>query len=182
MAMLCSACAMGLAVLWVRSHAAYNGESVSVSFWRDRSPLGTQRSVCVMMIDGVASLGYVRTDFRTVDTTDLYRSVFRWWGHTRWNNTYSIAPWALNRSASKGPQTSRYEHGVQVPAWFATIALLSPAMTWATMFWVRRRRRADRLDANRCLTCGYDLRASTGRCPECGSVIPVEQGRSHHFA
>ena len=49
------------------------------------------------------------------------------------------------------------------------------ALTFATFAapWVvgalRRRRTRSRIAANRCVACGYDLRASPGRCPECGA-------------
>ena len=39
----------------------------------------------------------------------------------------------------------------------------------------RRRRRARLLAAQRCVDCGYDLRASTDRCPECGLAVPASR-------
>jgi hypothetical protein len=54
---------------------------------------------------------------------------------------------------------------VSVPCWLLLVVFGTPL--WWQLY--RRRARARRAKAGRCLTCGYDLRATPGRCPECGA-------------
>ncbi|HEY2585846.1 MAG TPA: zinc ribbon domain-containing protein [Tepidisphaeraceae bacterium] len=57
------------------------------------------------------------------------------------------------------------------PLWLLPAAFALPVLlTWALAV-IRRRRR---IRHGLCPACGYDLRASTERCPECGAPTPVK--------
>ena len=51
--------------------------------------------------------------------------------------------------------------------WLAAV-LASPPAAW--LVWRRRLRRAVRKQLGLCPACGYDLRATPARCPECGQA------------
>ena len=55
----------------------------------------------------------------------------------------------------------------------AAVAAVLPSAWLLRVYLARRRRRRPWV----CPGCGYDLRASTGRCPECGRTIPPQLAR-----
>jgi hypothetical protein len=54
-----------------------------------------------------------------------------------------------------------------VPHWLVVALTAAPCLIRARRGWVRRRR----AKAGLCAACGYDLRATPGRCPECGANV-----------
>lgn len=77
--------------------------------------------------------------------------------------TKSFLGFALGASAAEGYRF------VTIPCWSVVAALLLLPAVRVTWVVVRRKRRR----AGACVTCGYDLRASKDRCPECGTPIPT---------
>ena len=79
-------------------------------------------------------------------------------GFRFWTEQENGRPWGSNHT--------RDSIGVSVPYWATALGFGALPVVW-----LRRKRRSDgdRV-AGRCAQCGYDLRATPGRCPECGAV------------
>lgn len=89
-----------------------------------------------------------------------------------WTDRKWLRPYYVHHS---GPG---YDQKVLViPHWMVTVLLL--AAGFPSILWFRNdRRRRKRLRGGLCPTCGFDLRATPQRCPECGEVVlerPTEQ-------
>jgi hypothetical protein len=71
---------------------------------------------------------------------------------------------------ANGPGTQAAD-AILVPDWLLFVFFLTPAVVV-----IKRVRREARLErANKCIVCGYDLRATPDRCPECGTVPRIKK-------
>jgi hypothetical protein len=82
-------------------------------------------------------------------------------------------------SSSRSAEWSRSRYAewswqLYIPCWFIVLALgIAPALHLASAY--RKRRRHRLIARGLCADCGYDLRARTDRCPECGAEFEPPQ-------
>jgi len=67
-----------------------------------------------------------------------------------------------------GPRPPDHYVSVTAPSWACVAGFGILPAAWSA----RRARRRGRLKRGHCTACGYDLRATPGRCPECGNEPP----------
>jgi hypothetical protein len=72
-----------------------------------------------------------------------------------------------------GDHDLRNVRELYLPAWMPPFATALLPVAWSVHVFVRRSRRRRRRVDGLCPTCGYDLRESPDRCPECGTFRPL---------
>ena len=89
----------------------------------------------------------------------------------RWNRAgISYHRWSMTAGrAAQAPVLGQFAEVRVAPAWPLLISLAFASL-WVKLVVGRRRARRE---GRRCIQCGYDLRATPHRCPECGSVPAV---------
>src|SRR5207253_198919 len=112
-------------------------------------------------------------EYQQVTADDLSNG--DWWDDATARVRFAGVQFDANR-----PLAAADDSFVQVyfPHWLAASLFALPPLLW--MAGLLRRRH--RVRGRRCAVCGYDLRATPERCPECGAVAPVARGSSVEIA
>jgi hypothetical protein len=143
---VCLLLAAATTVLWVRSYSA-QGDALYLGDARSRK--------CYFLSQGGVLLFEGATFSKGSDTEAFFvcPPAEPGWELSIGKYAHGLGQWSVGRLAC--------------PHWFVIVISGAGAVLPAVPLWRHRRRRR-----GLCEKCGYDLRASPERCPECGSPNP----------
>jgi hypothetical protein len=155
---------VALAVLWVQSLGQFSGVTWVTSA-RNVEATATNGVLGILLTfdsPSVSSTGWYkwRLPLRDRDRASLSVPTFNAWG------------FGLHVVKTIGQPRGGWRFGgrtfliVYTPFWLPVILFASPTLVACAKHWQRRR-----VGPGRCRACGYDLRATPERCPECGLLV-----------
>ena len=169
---------IAVTALWVRSYFVKD----DILFPR---PDGSRRTIGIKTYPGTIDVDVIRMTVAVTDPPRWDRSEVDAYDRKRsreWDKKNSILGFAQVRTNFGGqhPVLKKHYAGYHsewfVPFWsLAFVALLSPIVLILSS--IRRRRRRNK---GLCPQCGYDLRATPDRCPECGTPRPASTSSTRH--
>lgn len=83
----------------------------------------------------------------------------------------SMQPVVLGFETGSGAMGASMSYRAVLAPWWALAASSGAACVVFLRQWLRSRRHDQRRTCGLCVQCGYDLRGSTERCPECGAAF-----------
>ncbi len=167
------------AALWVRSYWVSDRLVRQSGTWASLSLCGNRGSLDIMRANVSRQVAQRRLATGEnipfcfeLDHSPAIEGTFPHWGWSgdlKWNFlgfAYYANP--ANYDLAHAPIELAHYTELIIPLWpFVLLCAILPLLRF--YLWFKRRRVAP----GHCLKCGYDLRASKDRCPECGTPIPA---------
>jgi hypothetical protein len=132
---------------------------------QDESPWGRQISGESRRLGPGEAAGIVETNGRAIRSQGWKYGGFGWF-----QNSFQQKNGNWNRMPSNDVMQDRFTC-LMLPYWLlAGIALVLPLKQMGMLVWHEIRK----APAGYCKSCGYDLRATPDRCPECGAICGAD--------
>jgi hypothetical protein len=168
---------MAVGYLWVRSYWKTDGWErtpyfAQINVYR-QDRIQTSRGQFLLDLRGFKiDDGFVQRMRKATEKGDYpdrwerARLVTHWRPRTEhwWEKVGLYVRWQTNFQLGSVPGAGVFWF-VVVPYWVLVLVTMAWPVVWSVRWWRRRRWRP-----GLCRDCGYDLRASPQRCPECGAV------------
>ena len=176
--------AVASAIVWLRSYVVPSSTVLSSKTITEDAPspasfyFHSQRRVDHVFLIEHGQLGYVRNesgadaDLEGAVDFDVLVAVARQFSDPNWADVHKRVDrlgFQIYTARTGVLVPGRAYQRILIPFWFLTVLFAAMPLLRARRAWDRRRW----LGPNACRACGYDLRATPERCPECGAV-PVK--------